>query len=141
MSTREPGNRGPHPEQSPEKHPAKKPDTVREPPQPGKDLPPGEQVVIHFSRIPGTAEKSNYKDFKLDGKGGVQLIYNDQMLISTFIAKIENLEIEINGKIKKIKDGVELASVNNSALSELFTEIRDYLFPENEIISEGESGA
>ena len=104
-------------------------------------LPPNEQMVIYFSRIPGTSEKSNYKDYKFDAKGGVQLVYNDQQLVSTFIEKIENLEIEIDGKTQLIKNGVELAAANNSKLSELFTEIRNYLFPNNEELTEGESKA
>ena len=104
-------------------------------------LPASEQMVIYFSRIPGTSEKSNYKDYKFDSKGGVQLVYNDQLLVSTFIEKIENLEIEVDGKTQLIKNGVELAAANNSKLSELFTEIRNYLFPEGDELEEGESGA
>lgn len=101
-------------------------------------LPAGEQMVIYFTRIPGTSEKSNYKDYKFDAKGGVQLVYNDQQLVSTFIEKIENLEIEIDGKTQLIKNGVELAAANNSKLSELFTEIRNYLFPVGDELEEGE---
>ena len=103
-----------------------------------RDLSPNEQVEIYFSRIPGTSEKSNYKDFKFDSKGGVQLVYNDQMMVSTFVEKVVNLELDIDGKISQIKNGVELANANNSALPELFTEIRDYLFPDNEEMPEGE---
>lgn len=106
-----------------------------------RSLPPEEQMVIYFSRIPGTSEKSNYKDYKFDAKGGVQLVYNDQQLVSTFIEKIENLEIEIDGKTQLIKNGVELAAANNSKLSELFTEIRNYLFPVGDELEEGESKA
>lgn len=106
-----------------------------------KDLPANEQVIIFFNRIPGTSEKGNYKDFKFDSKGGVQLVYNDQMLISTFVERIENLEIDTNGKIQKIKNGTDLAGANNSALSDLFSEIRDYLFPDNAVIPEGEQKA
>ena len=95
-------------------------------------------MVIYFTRIPGTSEKSNYKDYKFDAKGGVQLVYNDQQLVSTFIEKIENLEIEIDGKTQLIKNGVELAAANNSKLSELFTEIRNYLFPVGDELEEGE---
>jgi hypothetical protein len=106
-----------------------------------RSLPPEEQMVIYFSRIPGTSEKSNYKDYKFDVKGGVQLVYNDQQLVSTFIEKIENLEIDVDGRVQAIRNGAELASANNSKLVDLFTEIRNYLFPDNEELTEGESKA
>ena len=104
-----------------------------------KKLPAEEQMVIHFSRIPGTSEKSNYKNFNFNQKGDMGLNYNDQMLVSTFVERIENFELEIDGSIKKIVTGSDLAQANNSMLGELFTEIRDYLFPENEEFTEGES--
>jgi len=106
-----------------------------------RSLPPEEQMVIYFTRIPGTSEKSNYKDYKFDAKGGVQLVYNDQQLVSTFIEKIENLEIDVDGRVQVIRNGAELASANNSKLVDLFTEIRNYLFPDNEELTEGESKA
>ena len=106
-----------------------------------KDLPASDQVVIHFSRIPGTSEKMNYKGWKQDQSGAIQLSYNDSLLVATFVERVENLEIDVNGKIKRIKNGTDLASANNPALSELFAEIRDYLFPDNEDIPEGESDA
>jgi hypothetical protein len=102
------------------------------------DLSPDEQVIIYFNRIPGTSEKLNYKNFRFDSTSGVQLIYNDQMLVSTFIEKIDNFELDVDGKTTKIKTGAELAAVNNPVLTELFTEIRDYLFPDNEEMPEGE---
>lgn len=104
-----------------------------------KELPPADQVVVHFSRIPGTAEKSNYKGFKMDQQGSMQLVYSDSLLVSSFVDRIENLELEIDGKIEKIKNGVQLASANNSVLMDLIVEIRDYLFPESEVMPEGES--
>jgi hypothetical protein len=106
-----------------------------------RELLPGEQVVLWFSRIPGTSEKANYKDYKFDTKGAVQLVYNDQMMISAFVERVDNLELEVDGKVKQIKTGAELAEANNSKLSELFTEIRDYLFPDSEELTEGESEA
>ena len=106
-----------------------------------KDLSPADQVIIYFNRIPGTSEKGNYKDFTFNQKGGISLNYNDQMLASTFIERIDNLEMDVDGKTEKIKNGKELALVNNPVLSDLFTEIRDYLFPEDEEISGGESTA
>ena len=102
---------------------------------------PGEQVVINFNRIPGTVEKSNYKSFKFDQKSAVELIYNDQMMITSFIESIENLTLEIDGKMEKIKNGSDLAKANSPELVDLFTEIRDYLFPDKEDLSEGESKA
>ena len=106
-----------------------------------RDLPPDEQVIIYFKRIPGTSEKSNYKSFRMDSKSGVELIYNDQMLVSAFIDRIDNLEVDVDGKSQKIKNGADLAAANNSLLADLFTEIRDYLFPDDEELNEGESEA
>ena len=99
-----------------------------------KDLPLEEQVVIIFNRIPGTSEKSNYKDFKFDSKGGVQILFNDQLLVSTFVDRVENLEV---GE-QKIKNGRDLANASCPFLTELFTEIRDYLLPDAEEIEPGE---
>ena len=104
-----------------------------------KDLQQADQVVIYFNRIPGTSEKGNYKDFTFNQKGGISLNYNDQMMVSTFIDRIDNLEMEVDGKIEKIKNGKDLAFINNPVLSDLFTEIRDHLFPEDEEIPAGES--
>jgi len=103
-----------------------------------KELPPDEQIVIFFNRIPGTSEKSKYKDFKFDQNASVQLVYNDQLLISTFVEKIENLELETEGKIK---NGNDLANANSPDLPPLFTEIRNYLFPEADEFEPGESNA
>lgn len=101
------------------------------------DLPINEQVVIYFSRIPGTSEKANYKNFKFESTGAIQLSYNDNLMAATFVQKIENLEIGD----KKIRFGQDLATASCPALEPLFTEIRDYLFPDNEDLSEGESKA
>lgn len=106
-----------------------------------KELPVDEQITIYFKRIPGTSEKANYKNFKFDSSGSASLVYNDQIMISAFVERIDNFIIEVNGKDKKIKTGQELAEANNSMLSDLFTEIRDYLFPDSEDLEEGESEA
>jgi len=100
-----------------------------------KKLPATEQVVIHFSRIPGTSEKSTYKGFRINQSGGMELVYNDNLLCSSFVSKVDNLEIND----KKVKTGAELATASHTALSELFVEIRNYLFPEDEELTEGES--
>ena len=93
-----------------------------------------EQVIIEFSRIPATSEEQNYKGFKFDSSGTMQLVYNDNMLVSTFVSKVLNLEIGDD----KIKTGTELATANNPALKDLFTEIRAYLFPSDEELTAGE---
>ena len=104
-----------------------------------QDLPKNEQLVIEFVRIPGTSEKQSYKDIKFDGKGGIQFAYNDYSLISGFVKSVENLSLEVNGDIKKITTGVDLANAVSSELADLFNEIREYLFPDTEAIgSEGE---
>ena len=99
-----------------------------------KKLPSNEQVVIEFSRIPATSEEQAYKGIKFDSSGTMQLTYNDNMLISTFVSKVSNLEIGED----KIKTGTELATANNPLLKELFTEIRAYLFPADEELTAGE---
>lgn len=99
-----------------------------------KKLPATEQLVIEFSRIPGTSEKSTYKGFRLSQGGGMELVYNDNLLCSTFVSKVVNLEI---GELK-VKTGAELATASHPALAELFTEIRNYLFPEDEELTAGE---
>jgi len=99
-----------------------------------KNLPATEQVVITFSRIPGTSEKSTYKGFRINQSGGMELVYNDNLLCSSFVAKIENLE---NGDMK-IKTGAELATAAHPALGDLFVEIRNYLFPDDEELTAGE---
>jgi len=103
-----------------------------------KDLPVEDQIVIYFSRIPGTSEKSNYKNFSFNQKGDMGLVYNDQMLVSSFIERIENLKLDTGSGTKEIKNGSELAQANNSLLGDLFTEIRDYIFPDSEELTEGE---
>jgi len=100
-----------------------------------KKLSIDEQVVIYFSKIPGTVERSNYNGFKFDQSFGTQLVHNDQMLVSAFIERIENLE-DSEGNI--IKSGQELAALNDSVLESLFPEIRNYLFPEGEELTEKE---
>jgi hypothetical protein len=106
-----------------------------------RELPAAEQVIIYFKRIPGTSEKSNYKSFKVNQKSDIEMIYNDQIMIAGLVDRIENLEIETAGETKKIKTGLDLANANNSLLGDLFTEIRDYLFPDAEELTEGESEA
>ena len=103
-----------------------------------KKLPVNEQLVIHFGRIPGTSEKMTYKTFKFDSSGTMQLSYNDNLMLATFVSKVENLELD-NGN--KIKDGKDLATASHPALEKLFTEIRDYLFPDEGEFEEGESEA
>jgi len=98
-------------------------------------LPANEQIVIHFSRIPGTSEKPNYRSFSMLPGGGVQLTFNDNLLCSALVQRIENLWISE----KQIKTGQDLAVAAHSKLSDLFTEIRDYLFPDDEDITEGEA--
>lgn len=103
-----------------------------------KELPASEQVVINFNRIPAISERMNYKNFVIDQAGGWKISYNDNQLISAFVGKIENLETESG---KKIKDGKDLATSSNPIFAELISEIRDYLFPDNEDFTEGESKA
>ncbi len=99
-----------------------------------KKLPATEQLVINFSRIPGTSERSTYKGFRMNQTGGMELVYNDNLMCSSFVSKIENLEI---GDMK-IKTGAELATASHPALGDLFVEIRNYLFPEDEELTAGE---
>ncbi len=106
-----------------------------------KKLPVDEQVVIYFARIPGRVERANYIGWKMDVKSSMEMVNNDPMMVSGFVSRIENLEDEIDGNIKKIKNGQDLSKVNNPLLDELFVEIRDYLFPEDEEFTEGESSA
>ncbi|HQO00689.1 MAG TPA: hypothetical protein PLI62_00360 [Spirochaetota bacterium] len=103
-----------------------------------KKLPPAEQVVIHFNRIPGTTEKMSYKGFSFKQGGAVELSYNDNMLVAAFVQKVENLELSDG---TKIKDGKDLATLTNPLISGLITEIRDYLFPDDEDMTEGEPSA
>ena len=100
-----------------------------------KTLPQGEQIIIHFNRIPGTSEKANYKNFKWESGGAIQLVYNDNLLVSSLVSRVDNLELDTG---EKIKDGKDLATANCPALGDLFTEIRNYLFPDDEEITEGE---
>jgi hypothetical protein len=106
-----------------------------------KKLPPNEQVMITFARIPGTAEKNTFMGFKADSQGSIQFVFNDTLLASSLISKIDNLIIEEDGQDKRIRTGQELAQTNSSALADLFTEIRAYLFPEADENEAGESEA
>lgn len=105
--------------------------------QGNKDLPPNEQVMIHFSRIPGSAEKSTFMGFKYDSQANAAYYFNDTFLAASLISKIENLELDG----ERIRTGQELAQANHAALPELFTEIRSYLFPEANEEETGESKA
>ena len=102
-----------------------------------KDLAANEQVVIHFVRIPGTSEKSNYVSWGAKQDGTFGLNYNDNQLLAAFVERVENLEIGNN----KIKKGADLATASHPKLTDLITEIRQYLFPEDEELTEGESEA
>ena len=93
-----------------------------------------EQLSIEFSRIPATSEMGNYKTYKFDSGGNIQIVYNDNLMISTFVSKVNNLEIGDS----KIKTGVELATASHPKLQGLFTEIRSYLFPDDEDFTAGE---
>lgn len=108
-----------------------------------KELPAHEQMVITFRTIPSTAQKKDYMSFAFGG-GKTEVIYNDALLCTAFIEKIENYEDESvdpktgNVTTKKITTGAELAALNNSTLNDLFTEIRNYLFPDAEELNAGE---
>ena len=99
-----------------------------------KKLPATEQLVINFSRIPGTSERSTYKGVRMNQGGGFELVYNDNLLCASFVSKVENLDIGD----EKIKTGAELATASHPALGELFVEIRNHLFPEDEDLTAGE---
>lgn len=92
------------------------------------------QLSIEFSRIPATSEMGNYKTYKFDSGGNIQIVYNDNLMISTFVSKVKNLEIGD----ETIKTGVELATASHPKLQGLFTEIRSYLFPDDEEFTAGE---
>ena len=108
-----------------------------------KKLPAGEQIIIHFSRIPGTSEKAIYKGLEFNASNGnMKMTNSDNSMCYTFISKIENLEFENdNGEIIKVKTGAELSTANNPKLESLFPEIRNYLFPEEEELTAGEPTA
>ena len=105
-----------------------------------KKLPATEQLVINFHRIPGTSEKTSYKGYEMNTtSGNIRITNNDNLMCATFVAKVENLEIvSPDGSSVKIKTGAELATASHPALGELFTEIRNYLFPEDEELTAGE---
>jgi hypothetical protein len=103
-----------------------------------KSLPTNEQVVIHFSRIPGASERATYRGFRMSSNGMIEFAFNDNLMCSAFISKIDNLEIDDG---EKIKNGGDLATSSHPALAELFTEIRAYLFPDDEDLQPGESKA
>ena len=102
-----------------------------------KKLSANEQVAIHFSRIPGTSERATYRGFRMSNNGAMEIVYNDNLMCSAFISKIDNLEIGED----KIKSGADLATSSHPALADLFTEIRSYIFPEDEDFEPGESEA
>jgi len=101
-----------------------------------KELPVDEQVVIYFSRIPGTSEKTNYINLNFSQSGSTGISYNDNQLLAAFVEKVDNLKIG-----KRIKSGRDLATASHPSLAALITEIRDYLFPDDDELLEGESQA
>ena len=103
-----------------------------------KELPIDEQIVIHFGRVPGTSEKGNYIGYAFDSKGQMSISYNDQIMIASFVEKVDNLEIEISGEIQKIKNGIDLSKASYPGLPELFNEIREHLFPTDDELDEKE---
>ena len=104
-----------------------------------RDLPAHEQMVIHFHRIPGTSEKGNYESFSCDSAQSYSVIHRDNTLVAHFVSRIENLELEVGGEVKKITKGIDLAAASHPKLGELFSEIRLHLFPVDEDLSPGES--
>jgi len=103
-----------------------------------KNQPLEEQIIIYFSRIPGTSEKNNFTEYSISQKGQVSISYNNQLLASSLIEKVENFEIEEGGDVIKIKTGADLARAVHPDLPALFDEIRDYLVPPREEMTPGE---
>lgn len=102
-----------------------------------KKLPIDKQIVIHFARIPGTAEEKNYKNMSVTKDGTYGVLFKDDMLLSSYIERIENLKVAG----VKVDTGQKLVEAVAPELEDLFTEVRDYLFPEAEEFAEGEQEA
>jgi len=97
------------------------------------ELPDAQKVVIHFAHIPGRGERSNYISYSFDAKGSVDIRYNNVGLVA-LVDRVENFEIEDeNGIKKRITTGAELAALNHSSLDELFAEMREHLFPDDDL--------
>lgn len=106
-----------------------------------QDLPVNEQVIIYFKSIPGRVDRESYVSFTMDKRQQLSMVHNDQMLVLTYVDRIENLFDEIGDLVVPIKTGQQLTESSNADLDPLFVEIREYLFPENEDLTMGESSA
>ena len=102
-----------------------------------KKLPDSEQVKVEIKHFPTTVEANTYKKFKSDVEGGVEIKYNDSLMLLQCVGRIHNLEI---GN-KAIKTGEDIAKSSDLRLNELITDIRNYLLHDGSDFDEGEGKA
>lgn len=99
-----------------------------------KDYLTEEQVKIHVTKFPTTAEAGNYRKMSFNGDGSMSITYgNDATMLIRYIGNIENLEDD-----EKISNGKALATSDNLSFSDLISEIREYLLEAAELLEPGE---
>lgn len=89
-----------------------------------RDLPPDEQVVVTIQR-PTAAQRENLKGYQIEaGTSNVRIAFATEKILRNHVTKIENLEDEVNGEVKVIKDGGDLAVSKNPKLQRLVDELK-----------------
>ena len=107
-----------------------------------KKLPLANQLKIEFTRIPGTSEKGKYEEYGFSQNGQMTIHYNNKEMILAFVGKLTNAIFTYeDGEQFIAHDAVDLASVVSPEAEELFSQMRNYLFPPKPKLSEGESKA
>lgn len=89
-----------------------------------RDLPPDEQVVVTIQR-PTAAQREGLKSIQIEaGTGRMSFSFATEKILRNHVTKIDNLEDEVNGEVKLIKDGADLAASSNPRLQRLVDELK-----------------
>jgi len=100
------------------------------------DLPKGEQIVVSIKNFPTIADVKSYTKISFNSDNSMSITYpNDAVMLSKCVGAISNIEIE--GE-EPIVNGSDLAKSSVYELSDLVSEIRDYLVKQTEVLPEKE---
>jgi len=103
-----------------------------------RDLPENEQVSVEIL-WPTNKERETLKGYRLSPKTEEVTVYFDtERILEKHVGKIENLEVQADGKAVTIESGKDLARSSVLALGGLIDELKGYVSSE-EGLSEDEA--
>jgi hypothetical protein len=100
-----------------------------------RELPTDEQIHVKISRFPSIGEIKTYKNTKFTFEGSYMTVYKDFEILTNHVDSITNLDLGS----EKVTDGKTLYNSTNTLLSDLLTEVRQYLLESAEELEKGES--